>query len=387
MTTPSLSIVVLGLSLSSSWGNGHATTYRALLKALAERGHRILFLERDVPWYARHRDQSKPAYCQLKLYDNLDQLRAFEAEVTNADAVVVGSYVPQGTEVIDWILKTARGTTAFYDIDTPVTLSALENGECTYLRPAQIPRFDLYLSFSGGPMLEQLTVRFGAKAAVALYCSADADVYRPTRGKRAWDLGYLGTYSRDRDHTLDRLLLGPARRRPDLRFVIAGPQYPCTSQWPENVQYIAHLAPSEHPRFYCSLRWTLNLTRADMVRAGYSPSVRLFEAAACGTPIISDEWPGLETIFTAREICRADRTEAVLAALDFPEHRRREIGQRARKRFLSDHNSRRRAADLERLLLAMRGRTAVRFDETRCIEVARTEPNRKPYVSTPKLLT
>src|SRR5215210_6687066 len=124
-------IVVLGLSITSSWGNGHATTYRALLKALAARGHDVLFLERNVPWYADNRDLPSPPYCTGALYDSLDELRReWRAEIARADAVVVGSYVPDGREVIDWVFEHATGSVAFYDIDTPVTLLGLESDSC-----------------------------------------------------------------------------------------------------------------------------------------------------------------------------------------------------------------------------------------------------------------
>ena len=351
MTQAPLRIVVLGLSLSSSWGNGHATTYRALLSAFAKLGHHILFLERDVPWYAQHRDLEAPPYCRLALYRSLDGLTQHAAEVASADAVIVGSYVPQGIEAGDWVLKTARGVTAFYDIDTPVTLAAVSAGTCEYLAARQIADYDIYFSFTGGPVLTQLEQRYGAHAARALYCSVDPNHYRPMRVERRWDLGYLGTYSADRQPALDRLLIEAARRRPHMRFVVAGPQYPGTGTWPTNVEHIPHLPPSDHPRFYSSVAWTLNVTRADMIAAGYSPSVRLFEAGACGTPIISDAWDGLETIFSKeREIVIASSTEDVLRALDMPERQRLRIGAEARRRTLAEHTAELRAAELERQL-------------------------------------
>jgi spore maturation protein CgeB len=349
-----LRIVVLGLSLSSSWGNGHATTYRALLSALARRGHDILFLERDVPWYADNRDLRDPSYCRLVLYRNLEELERHAREVAQADAVIVGSYVPQGIAVGDWALAAARGATAFYDIDTPVTLAAVDAGKCEYLAACQIADFDLYFSFTGGPVLDRLEARYGARAARALYCSFDPKLYCPLRVKRRWDLGYLGTYSADRQPTLERLLIQAARRRPDMRFVVAGPQYPDTRSWPTNVEHIPHLPPAEHPRFYSSIGWALNVTRADMIAAGFSPSVRLFEAAACGAPVISDAWAGLETIFQPqREILVAINASDVFKALDMPEQQRSRIGAAARRRALAEHTADHRAAQVEHELRAM----------------------------------
>lgn len=311
-----MKLVVLGLSLSSAWGNGHATTFRALLKAFAARGHDILFLERDVPWYATQRDLADPAYCELAFYTDLTDLARWTATIAQADAVIVGSYVPEGVAVGRFVQKTARGVTAFYDIDTPVTLAKLARGDFEYLSPQGIPGYDIYLSFTGGPTLDLLEQRYGAPAARALYCSVDSALYAPTGEPKRWDLSYLGTYSPDRQPTLDRLLLEPARALPQYRFVVAGPQYPADIAWPTNVERIEHLPPAEHAAFYSASRFTLNVTRADMIAAGWSPSVRLFEAGACGTPIVSDAWEGLDQLFAPdREILIAHDTATVIAAL------------------------------------------------------------------------
>ena len=280
-----MKLVVLGLSLGSSWGNGHATTFRALLAAFAARGHEVLFLEREVPWYSGdNRDLVDPDFCRLEYYRDLDDLRRYGSEIAAADAVVVGSYVPEGVEVSRYVQAMAEGVRAFYDIDTPVTLAKLLKGDFEYLSPEVIPGFDVYLSFTGGPTLRRIEQDYGSPAARALYCSVDPAAYRPLVTPPLWDLTYLGTYSPDRQPTLDRLLLEPARRRPDLRFAVAGPQYPDDIDWPANVERIEHLPPAEHAAFYNASRMTLNVTRADMIAAGWSPSVRLFEAAACGTP-------------------------------------------------------------------------------------------------------
>lgn len=359
-----LDVVVCGLSISSSWGNGHATTYRSLLRELAARGHRVSFLERDVPWYAEHRDDPSPAGVSLHLYASVDELRErHAAAVEDADVVIVGSYVPDGVEVAAWALDTAGGAVAFYDIDTPVTMARLDAADREYLSPELVPRFDLYLSFSGGPVLERLERAYGARRARALYCSVDPEAYAPVAAVPDGLLGYLGTYSDDRQPGLERLLLEPARALPDARFVVAGPQYPETIAWPANVDRVEHLEPRGHAAFYGSCRYTLNLTRADMRRAGWSPSVRLFEAAACGAPIISDRWPGLDGIFApGREILLADDTADVLALLDqTTEEERRAVAARARTRVLAEHTAGRRAEELELLLLrTLAGRVGTR---------------------------
>ncbi len=341
-------IVVVGLSITSSWGNGHATTYRSLLGGLAALGHDVLFLEQDQPWYAGHRDLPRPGFCRVALYP-AGGLDGHADAIAAADLVIVGSYVADGAMACRLVQDRARGVRAFYDIDTPVTLAALDAGRCGYIEPALIPGFHLYLSFTGGPTLRTIERRFGARAARALYCSADPALNAPDPScVPAIDLGYLGTYGADRQPTLEALLCEPARRWPQGRFDVTGPQYPPAIAWPPNVERGEHAPPDLHRAFYTALRWTLNVTRADMVRAGWSPSVRLFEAAACGTPIISDWWEGLDTVFRpGEEIVVARGPEDVLAALrDMPEAERRAIAGRARARVLASHTGRHRAEQL-----------------------------------------
>jgi spore maturation protein CgeB len=344
-------LAFFGLSLSSSWGNGHATTYRALLRGLAARGHEIAFFERERPWYSANRDLLRADFCTLRFYSSLEELEDWRSVIAEADAVVVGSFVPEAIALIRWIDANRSGLLGFYDIDTPVTLRKLAEGDFEYLSPAVMPLFDLYLSFTGGPALRELECRWGVRCARALYCSVDAAAYRPTGGPRRWDLGYLGTYSTDRQEALGRLLIDVAIRLPERRFVVAGAQYPQGIAWPENVERIEHLPPDRHAEFYSSLGWALNVTRTDMVRAGYSPSVRLFEATACGAPVLTDAWPGLDDVFApGRELLVVAGAEDVFAALGLDEARRVAIGREGRARTLAQHTGERRAGELEMLL-------------------------------------
>lgn len=344
-----LNIVVIGLSVTSSWGNGHATTYRALIGALADRGHKVTFLEREQPWYGANRDLVQPADWHVRLYQQPQDIpRRFGALIMEANLVIIGSYVPDGVAIAEWVTSHAQGLTAFYDIDTPVTLAGLEKGT-PYITAAMIPRFDLYLSFSGGPVPDMIEDIYGSPMARELYCSADPRTYRPQATQTKWTLGYLGTFSEDRQAQLHNLLVSPARRLGEQRFVVAGSQYPHTVKWPDNVERIDHLPPQQHSAFYSDQRFTLNVTRADMRALGFSPSVRLFEAAACGTPVISDRWAGLETVFEpGAEILLASTPGDVIQILrDMSEDTSRAIGERARKRLLRDHTPDRRARQLE----------------------------------------
>jgi spore maturation protein CgeB len=368
-----LSIVFLGLSITSSWGNGHATTYRALVKGLARRGHRVLFLERDVPWYAAQRDLPEPPFGTTRHYRDLEELRTrFAGAVEAADLVVLGSYVPEGVEVARWLLERAAGVRAFYDIDTPVTLAKLRRSDHEYLAPDLIPRFDLYLSFTGGPVLDLLAKEFGARRPRPLYCSVDPDVHRAPAAAKRWDLGYMGTYSPDRQPGLQAFLVAPAEALPERAFAVAGAQYPADLRWPLNVRRFEHLPPARHASFYGAQRFTLNLTRADMVCAGWSPSVRLFEAAATGTPIISDAWPGLEAFFAPeKEILIAHSSEQVMGYLcDLDEAQRQAIATAARRRVLTAHRPDQRALELEGYLAEMCGEPHAAIEPDATMEVA-----------------
>ncbi|EAR53123.1 hypothetical protein OG2516_11686 [Oceanicola granulosus HTCC2516] len=345
-----LDIVILGLSLASSWGNGHATTFRALIKGLAAEGHRVLFLEREVPWYAGdNRDLPDPDFCELVYYHALDDITGrHAARLEAADAVIVGSYVPEGAALIDRLAEMPLKRLCFYDIDTPVTMDLLDKGEDTHLAKRQVPLFDAYFSFSGGRVLDRLAERYGARRPLPLYCSVDETRYARADVPIKWDMGYLGTYSDDRQPGLEALLIEPARRLPGMRFVVAGPQYPDDIDWPANVERIEHLPPSEHAAFYSAQRFTLNITRAAMRRLGWSPSVRLFEAAAVGTPILSDRWRGLGELLPEGEaIVIADGTDDAVAALTGRDGTTPEaLAARARKIVLAGHTGRARAAEL-----------------------------------------
>jgi spore maturation protein CgeB len=352
-------IVVLGLSITSSWGNGHATTYRGLLRELSRAGHELVFLERDQPWYAENRDMPQPDFCETHIYKSVRELKSrFASDVREADCVIVGSYVPDGIAIGEWVNDEATGATAFYDIDTPVTLAALKRDRCDYLSPELIARYSLYLSFTGGPTPRTIEHTYGSPMARALYCAVDPALYFPERTKEKWLLGYLGTYSDDRQPTVTKLLIEPARELDNEKFVVAGPQYPRSIRWPKNVERITHIEPRDHRAFYNAKRFTLNVTRADMIRAGYSPSVRLFEAAACGTPIISDSWPGLDEFFApGEEILIVKNSREVIEILrTMSRDEARQIGERARERVLAEHTAAHRAAELEELIQSVRSR-------------------------------
>jgi spore maturation protein CgeB len=345
-----MQIVIFGLSLSSSWGNGHATTYRSLLKGLKQRGHSVTFYERNEPWYAENRDL--PEDPDLHFYDEVPAL-AQECRQTlrDADLVIIGSYVRDTAELVTQCKAASCGVLAYYDIDTPVTLALLAENRCPYLDREQLPSFDVYFTFAGGPVIDRLQA-LGVRYATPLYCSVDPEVHAPAPVEVDTDLGYLGTWSEDREPGFRQLLLQPATAWGVGEFSVAGSNYPDTTRWPQNIRYVPHLPPQRHAQFYSSQRYSLNLTRADMRRIGYSPSVRLFEAASCGTPVISDDWPGIDEFFSpGKEILIARDGGTVLEYIrDLPEDDRAAIAGAARARVLASHTGARRAADLEESL-------------------------------------
>jgi spore maturation protein CgeB len=349
-----MKIVIFGLTISSSWGNGHATIWRSLCRGLIGRGHQIVFFERDVPYYAAHRDLEQLEGGTLRLYQEWDDVaRLAKNESGDADVAIVSSYCPdaiQASELI-WDSSTLR---VFYDLDSPVTLAQLRaGGRVPYVHSSGLTNFDLVLSFTGGTALAGLKSELGAREAVALYGSVDPDFHRgvPAAERYRAALSYLGTYSADRQQTLQELFVEPARRLPDRRFLMGGAQYPEEFPWLPNIFFVRHVPPSEHPAFFCSSRLTLNVTRAAMREMGWCPSGRLFEAAACGAPIVSDWWEGLDEFFQpTAEILVAESAADVIAALALSDQELGRIAKAARDRVLAEHTGQQRAAEFEAIV-------------------------------------
>lgn len=348
-----MKITIFGLTLSSSWGNGHATPYRAILRALGRAGHRVIFYEKDVPYYSAHRDLPNPDFCKLELYDNWEsaKLGALKS-AADSDIVVTASYCPEGARISEEILQLNRPLKVYYDLDTPVTLARLRAGESVdYIRAEQLPEFDLVLSWTGGRALDELRNRWLVSMARPLFGCVDPGIYRRSPKKHEFKcaLSYMGTFAHDRQEKLDRLFLEPSRQRRDLQFLLAGSLYPWDWHWGENVKKLEHVNPSDHPGLYSSSQCTLNITRADMAESGYCPSGRFFEAAACGTPIISDWFDGLDHFFSpGEEVFVANAAEDTLLALAESSEILQRVGARARQRTLDEHTGAKRAEQFVR---------------------------------------
>lgn len=230
-----MKLVIFGLSISSSWGNGHATLWRGLCRALSRRGHYVVFFERDAPYYAAHRDFVELPGGRLVLYSEWSEMLEESAldELESADVAIVTSYCPDAVSAASLIQRT-NALPVFYDLDSPVTLSRIESGETVDYIPANGLRdFELVLSYTGGEALAALKEVLGARAVAPLYGSVDPDRHRPEPGcpEYTGHLSYLGTYARDRQAALEELFVEPARMRDDLRFIIGGAQYPSDFPW------------------------------------------------------------------------------------------------------------------------------------------------------------
>ncbi len=351
-----MKLVVFGLSVSSSWGNGHATLWRGLCAALGKRGHQVVFFEHDVPYYADHRDLWElPGGGDLVLYGDWDEIRPLaRRHLSDADVGMVTSYCPDAIGATDLVLDSGGPLRVFYDLDAPVTLWRLRAGEpVAYVGPRGFSDFDLVLSYTGGRTLELLQQRLGARRVAPLYGSVDPAVHQPGRAEERYrgDLSYLGTYGADRAGVLRQLLAEPARLLPDRKFVIGGSMYDSSFPWQPNIFFVSHVTVKDHPAFYASSRMTLNATRESMAEMGYCPSGRLFEAAACGAPILSDYWEGIEQFFEpGREILIARNTAEAVAAFGGTDAELIRIANAARERTLEEHTADVRALEMESIL-------------------------------------
>lgn len=350
-----MKLVIFGLTISSSWGNGHATLWRGMCKSLARLGVDVVFFEHDVSYYARQRDCAVPEGATLVLYEDWQAIRARgQRELADADAAIVTSYCPDALPAHAEILEAARPLAVFYDLDSPVTIAAAREGKLLpYLDARGLRDYDLVLSYAGGPTLDALQKILHACNAHPLYGHVDPELHRPVAPSAAYrsDLCWLGTYAEDRQGALEALFVDAARARPRARLTLAGAQYPIDFPWHDNIWFIRHLPPSEHAAFLCSSRLALNVTRAAMARAGWCPSGRLFETAACGVPILSDDWPGLAGFYRPGvEILLAQDTADTLAAMDLSDGELQRIGEAGRARTLASHTSMHRARELVRLL-------------------------------------
>ncbi len=328
------------------------------MKALTRLGHDWEFFEQDQPYYRSAMDGPFARDRRVTVFSGEADFTGRAAQaLARADVAIVTSYFPL-PGVAEKLLH-ANLLKVFYDLDSPVTLADVRLGKTVpYLTSRLYRAYDLVLSYAGGErFLRSLSEELGARRVAALYGSVDPDVHHrvePDAGFQA-ALSYMGTFAADREQGVRRLLIDPAGRKPRETFRIAGAQYPDGPALPGNVILSPHVPPERHSAWYSSARFTLNVTRSAMLESGYCPSARLFEAAACGSAMITDRWRGLSAFFEeGREIFAADSTDDVCRCLDLPADEVSSVAAAAQRRVLRAHTALHRAVELEQMLNAAR---------------------------------
>ncbi|MEL7162238.1 MAG: glycosyltransferase [Bacteroidota bacterium] len=342
-----LDLVIIGRSILSSYENPTAELYRGLINELAQHGHRTTFLELQPPGERRVRDMLRSPYCQVWTYrDTASLMNEYTLAVQSADVVMLGSGVEDAEDIAIWIAEEARGIKVYYDSNLHRTLRSLQQakkeGDCLSCRT--IVHFNLFLSTTGGPTLQHLAEDNDLAFARPLYESVDPYSFYRTDTEKTYDLGFIGNYKADRMDYLRNLLLEPAGYAPNRQFALAGSGYDQTD-WPGNLTYLEYLPETNLVDFYNRQRCTLVVPRADRRTMGYTPTRRLLAAAACGVPVLTDSWDGLDYFLEPnREVfCVSDR-DAVLKILYHTEESQRiKLGTEARKRILAQHTIAHRA--------------------------------------------
>jgi spore maturation protein CgeB len=350
-------ISFFGSSLVSSYWNGAATYYRGLLKAMAALGYQVTFYEPDAYERQKHRDIPDPDWARSMVYPATEDgwRRALDEAIGEADLIVKAS----GVGVFDAELETAipdiapaRAMIALWDVDAPATLESIAADPRNHLRQA-IPRYDLVLTYGGGQPVVSGYLRLGARQCVPVYNGVDPHTHFPTpeRSAFACDLSFLGNRMPDREARVEEFFLVPASRLPNRKFLLGGSGWD-TKQLPANVSLAGHVGTADHNAFFCSSLATLNINRDSMARFGFSPPTRIFEAAGCGSCVVSDAWPGIEEFFEPnREILVAHGGEGVAALLEeLSPPDARHIGLAARRRALAEHTYGARARQVARIL-------------------------------------
>ncbi len=346
-----LDLVIIGRSILSSYSNPAADLYRGLINELAHHGHRTTFLEPYDFAGIAHRDMLRSPYCEVWTYGDIDTLfEEYLPAIQSADVVMLGTGLAETNRIADWICQEARGLTIYYDTDLGQTAANLADGctHCNSLSRESIRSFHLYLSTTGGGALEALAAEYEIRCARPLYESIDPFSYYRMDMDKTYDLGFMGNFRRDRRELLDALLLGPARTTPNRQFVLAGDNYPRSLKWPQNLTYLEHLPGTNHVDFYNRQSCNLILGRTDRKLLGYTPSRQLLAAAACGVPILTQDWSGLDSFFADKQdvFCVEDERDVLDILYGTDDSVRRKVGNAARQRVLAEHTTAQRAQQL-----------------------------------------
>lgn len=351
-----LSIAFFGSSLVSAYWNGAATYYRGIIRALHQRGHRVTFFEPDAYDRQQNRDMADPPWARVVVYDATEEalFRALE-QARSADVIVKAS----GVGIFDEILEEAVPQTTrpgalsiYWDVDAPATLAHLAAHPEAPLHRA-IPRYDAVFTYGGGdPVVAAYEAR-GARVCIPVYNALDPTTHYPVTPDPRFNatLGFLGNRLPDREKRVEEFFLEAAAHLPEESFILGGSGWQ-DKPMPANVQYLGHVYTKDHNAFNCTPRAVLNISRESMAANGFSPATRVFEAAGAGACLITDAWTGLEQFLEPEKevLVACDGAEVAAAVSSLTPARAKAIGERARRRVLSEHTYQHRAAEVEAFL-------------------------------------
>jgi spore maturation protein CgeB len=351
-----MKIAFFGSSLVSAYWNGAATYYRGIIRALHKRGHRVTFYEPDAFDRQQHRDIEPPEWAEVVVYANAEEAALEQVEAARAaDLIVKASGVGVFDELLEAAVLDARrpgGQVAFWDVDAPATLERVIDHPADPFA-ALIPRYDLILTYGGGPPVVADYVALGARNCVPIYNALDTSTHFPVPVDARFraDLAFLGNRLPDREARVEEYFLRAAQLSPDAQFLLGG------SGWtdkpvPANVRKLDHVFTADHNAFNCTPRAVLNISRESMARYGYSPATRVFEAAGAGACLITDEWEGIHEFFEpeAEILVAHDGQEVAGQVAALTSEKAREIGEAARRRAIAEHTYDHRAKLLEGVL-------------------------------------
>ncbi len=356
-------LAFFGSSLVSSYWNGAATYYRGLLKQLAQLGHDVSFYEPDAFGRQQHRDIADPPWAKVVVYPATADgwQRQWSQALRDADVVIKASGVGVFDEELERALAAApMGVLRIYwDVDAPATLEAIAAHPQHHLREA-IPRYDMVFTYGGGDPVVAGYAGFRARHCVPIYNALDPETHFPAAPdpKFGCDLGFLGNRLPDREARVDEFLLATARLLPDRSFVLGGAGWD-DKVVPPNVQRVGHVGTAAHNAFFASGLTTLNINRDSMVRTGFSPPTRVFEAAGAQACLITDRWDGIEQFLEpGREILVASTAREVAEILKgLTPGRAQRIAEAGRRRILAQHTYAQRAVQVDRILKGLATRS------------------------------
>jgi spore maturation protein CgeB len=364
--TPALDIAFFGSSLVSAYWNGAATYYRGIVRALHDRGHRITFYEPDAYGRQQHRDIPDPEYARVVVYagEGEDGVYGALEAARGADLVVKASGVGVFDELLEREVLALQGPdtlVAFWDVDAPATLDRVHHNPADAFLPL-VPRYDVVFTYGGGDPVVAAYTALGARLCVPIYNALDPSTHHPVPGESrfACDLAFLANRLPDREARVDEFFFRAAVRAPRRRFLLGGNGWQDRAM-PPNVAYLGHVYTHEHNALNCSATAVLNVHRDSMVRNGWSPATRLFEAAGAAACQITDAWRGIEEFLEPdREILVARDGAEVAELLDgLTPARARAIGQAAYRRVLAEHTYAHRAALVEQVLEGIDARRTI----------------------------